>query len=147
MLPVIVAAGVVLVPFLIWDAGSFFDDTVSYVIGTSASSFPLKGWGLSTLLLAAGVIPTAESPFPFGLLEVGLGIPVLGFLLWRQWRNNTLSNVWLGFAVFSFVVEYVSRFFNDNYFTFVIQSFLIALFVQPLSWTNASTPQAETETQ
>jgi hypothetical protein len=54
--------------------------------------------------------------------------------LWRQWRNNTIQNVWLGFAVFSFTFQFFSRFFNDNYFVFVLQLLVIAAFIEPITY-------------
>ncbi len=132
--PLYVVTAVILLPFLIWDAPSFFDDTVGYLIGTSGESYPIRGWGFSTLLIAARVIPTAYSPYPFGIFEVLLGIPVLVLLLRRQRRENTLQQMWFGFAVFSFIVEYFSRFFNDNYLVFILQAFVIASFMIAKRW-------------
>lgn len=132
MIPVVVVAAIVFIPFLIWDGAAFIDDTVSYVIGTSANSFPMKGWGFSTLLLAARIIPSPESSFPLGLFEILFGLPVLIWLLMRQRRENTLSQVWFGFAVLSGVVEYFSRFFSDNYVVFVVQALVISSFITPI---------------
>ncbi len=124
----LVVAGILL-PFLIWDARAFVDDTVLYIAGAGPDSFPIKGWGFSTLLLAFDVIPTAESAFPFSLLEALAGIPILFWLLRRQARANNLAALWFGFALFSFVVQYFSRFFSDNYFVFILQALIIALFI------------------
>lgn len=124
----VVVAGILL-PFLIWDGPALVEDTVLYISGSGPDSFPIKGWGFSTLLLAFGAIPTPESAFPFSLLEALAGIPVLLWLLRRQARANNLAAVWFGFAVFSFVVQYFSRFFSDNYFVFIVQALIIALFM------------------
>lgn len=132
--PMAVAVIAVILPFLIWDAVAFIDDTVLYVSGSGTGSFPMKGWGFSTLLLAAGLIPTPESAFPFIIFELLFGLPVLLLALWRQWRNNTIQNVWLGFAVFSFTFQFFSRFFNDNYFVFVLQLLVIAAFIEPITY-------------
>ena len=132
--PMAVAVIAVILPFLIWDAVAFIDDTVLYVSGSGPGSFPMKGWGFSTLLLAAGLIPTPESAFPFIIFELLFGLPVLLLALWRQWRNNTIQNVWLGFAVFSFTFQFFSRFFNDNYFVFVLQLLVIAAFIEPITY-------------
>jgi len=131
--------GVIILPFLLWDAYSFIDDTVLYLIGATADSYPTRGWGFGTLLLAVGIIPSPESPFPFGVLEVAFGIPTLILLLRWQWRENTLSRAWIGFAVFSFVVEYFSRFFNDNYVIFVLQALVIGALMSPYRWQTEST--------
>jgi len=138
-LPMFVTTAVMIAPFLTWDAHAFIDDTVLYLMGMTEHSFPIKGWGFSTLLLAMGVIPSPESPFPFGVLEVAFGIPTLILLLRWQWRENTLSRAWIGFAVFSFVVEYFSRFFNDNYVIFVLQALVIGALMSPYRWQTEST--------
>jgi hypothetical protein len=134
ILPMFITVVVIIAPFFLWDARAFIDDTVLYLVGVTEHSFPIKGWGLSTLLLAAGIIPSAESSFPFGILEALLGIPALILLLRWQWRDNTLQQVWIGFAVFSFVVEYFSRFFNDNYVIFVLQALVIGALMTPYRW-------------
>lgn len=126
----------ILFPFLVWDAHSFFDDTIGYLIGTSPYSYPIRGWGFSTLLLAVGLLSSPYSSVPFGILGGLFGAGALVFLLARQRCENTLSRVWLNFAVLSFVVEYFSRFFNDNYVIFVLQAFVIALFIEPHRWAN-----------
>jgi hypothetical protein len=139
LLPMFVAVAVMIAPFLIWDARAFVDDTVLYLMNATEHSFPIKGWGFSTLLLAFGGVPSAEAQFPFGVLEVAFGIPTLILLLRWQWRANTLRQVWIGFAVLSFVVEYFSRFFNDNYVIFVFQVLVIAFFIAPTRFNHAET--------
>ncbi len=134
MLPMFIAVVVVLAPFVIWDLRAFVDDTVLYLMGATEHSFPIKGWGFSTLLLATGLMPSVEARFPFGILEALFGIPVLVLLLRWQWRVNTLRQVWIGFAVFSFVVQYFSRFFNDNYVIFVLQALVIGALMSPYRW-------------
>jgi hypothetical protein len=139
ILPMVVAATVIIAPFFFWDAHAFVDDTVLYLMSATEHSFPIKGWGFSTLLLATGAIPSAEARFPFGVLEAGFGIPTLILLLRWQWRENTLQRVWVGFAVLSFVVEYFSRFFNDNYVVFVLQALVIAVFIMPARFKRVET--------
>lgn len=130
--PMFAIAALFLLPFVLWDAAAFFGDTVRYVSGSGSGSFPIKGWGFSNLLLALGVIPTAESSFPFVLFELTFGLPVLFLMLRRQWRENNIQNVWLGYAFFSFVFQFFSRFFNDNYVVFVLQLLVITYFLQPV---------------
>ncbi len=130
--PLFLSVAAIFIPFLTWDASSFLDDTVVYVSGSGPNSFPIKGWGLGAFLLALKLIPTPESAFPFVLLEAIFGIPTLIFLLLRQRRENTLQQMWLGFAIFSFVLEFCSRFFADNYVVFILQSLVIAAFIMPL---------------
>ncbi len=138
--PMLAVPLVFIVPFIIWDPGSFFDDTVSYIIGTSPTSYPIWGWGFSELLLAVHVIPTDTSPFPFGIFEALFGLPLLVLLVIRQRRENTLQQVWIGCALLSLVVEYFSRFFNDNYVIFALQLAVIAAFILPARWHNPPMP-------
>lgn len=132
--PLFVVVAVIIVPFLFWDMGAFIDDTVLYLIGATEHSFPIKGWGFSTLLLAIGLIPSAQAQFPFGIFQTLFGLPVLVLLARWQWRENTLRQVWICFAAFSFVIQYFSRFFNDNYVIFVFQALMIGLLMTPYRW-------------
>jgi uncharacterized membrane protein len=122
---------VVLLPFLLWDPAAFYSDTISYIIGTSPYSFPIRGIGISHLLVTVGIVPSLEAEFPFLLLSLPFSLIVLYWGVRRQWRENTLANMWLGFVVFAFTFQFFSRFFNDNYFIFTIQALFIALCLDP----------------
>ena len=139
------AAVVLLVigPFLLWDLPAFIDDTVTYISGSGPDSFPIKGWGFSTLLLTLGVIPHPEAAFPFAFFELLFGLPVLYLTLRRQWQENTLAMAWLGYAFFGFTFQFFSRFFSDNYFVFLIQIIVIALFMMPIQHAPRSTLRVE----
>jgi hypothetical protein len=131
LMPLIVALALVIGPFLIWDAGSFIDDTVTYISGSGPDSFPMKGWGFSTLLLTAGLVSDAEAAFPFTFFGLVFGLPVLALMLRRQWRDNHLQNAWLGYVAFSFVFQFFSRFFSDNYVVFLLQILVTIAFLKP----------------
>lgn len=132
--PLAAALLVVLLPFILWDAAAFVDDTITYVSGSGAGSFPMKGWGFSTLLLTVGILTDPEAAFPFTLFQLAFGLPVLLLVLRRQWQQNNIQNMWAGYAIFAFVFQFFSRFFNDNYFIFIIQIFIIAVFMLPVSY-------------
>lgn len=140
--PMFAAALVILTPFLIWDATAFVDDTLLYITGSGADSFPIKGWGFSNLLLTSGIIPTPESAFPFVIFSIIFGLIALIWTLRRQWLNNTLQFMWIGFVIFSFVLQFFSRFFNDNYVIFILQAFIIAVFVRPQYFEEGTTRDA-----
>lgn len=130
-LPLFLIPAAILVPFLIWDWQSFVDDTFTFLIGSGSNSFPIQGWGFGVILFWLGWIPNAESAFPFWLFELSLGLPTLFLLLRAQRRENTLPQLWFAFAAFSFVVEFFSRFFNDNYFVFLLQALMVGAFIDP----------------
>ena len=128
--PFFVTVSLILIPFLIWDSAAFIDDTILHIIGSSKETLPIRGWGISTLLLNFGVIPTPETDFPFIIFVILLGLPTLYLTLRKQWQQNTIQYMWVGFALFSFVMQFFSRFFNDNYFVFVLQALVIGYFAR-----------------
>ena len=120
---------IVLVPFLIWDAHAFVEDTIYYILGVGEYSFPIRGIGFSYFLASSGLLPSYDASFPFLLISLSFGVPVFIYLLFRQYQNKTLSNMWFGFALFALVVQFFLRFFNDHYFIFGLQCLLIANFI------------------
>ena len=132
--PMVVIAAIFLLPFLIWDASAFVEDTLLYISGSGPNSFPINGWGFSLLMLWLGIIPHPEAAFPFVVFELIFGLPVLFLMLRRQWWENTITNMWLGFALFSFTFQFFSRFFNDSYFVFILQLLVIAYFMKPVTF-------------
>lgn len=139
--PLFVVTAVILIPFLIWDGAAFIDDTVFYLTGAGENSFPMKGWGFSTLLLAFNLVPSPEAAFPFWIVELIFGLPVMLWMLWRQWRDNNLQNLIIGYALFSLAFQFFSRFFSDNYFVFTLQLLVIAYFAEPVQF-HQTTDQA-----
>jgi hypothetical protein len=143
VLPLGLVIAIVFIPFLVWDAAAFWDDTITYVIGAGAGSYPIRGWGFSTLLLAFGVIPSPYAAFPFGIFQIIFGLPTLIVLLIQQYRENTVRRMWMGYAMFFFVITFFSRFLNDHYFIFALQVFLLGAFMSPLRQSQATDSQAD----
>ena len=110
---------VVCLPFLIWDAQAFYTDTFAFPAGRAELLYPVRGFTIGRLLMGAGIIPTFVSPFPFQLLQIGIGLPVFVILLWFQ-RGRGISAMILAAAVFTFLFGYFSRFFHHNYVGVVI---------------------------
>jgi hypothetical protein len=98
----------------------------------------MKGWGFSTLLVTFGLVPSPEAAFPFWIFELVFGLPVLIWMLWRQWQHNDLQNLITGFAIFSLAFQFFSRFFSDNYFVFTLQLLIIAYFTRPFQFHHSS---------
>jgi hypothetical protein len=136
--PFLVTVAFILIPFLIWDSAALFDDTVLHIIGSGEETLPIRGWGISTLLLSFGIIPTPEADFPFIIFVILFGLPMLYVTLRKQWQQNTIQYMWVGFAVFSFVMQFFSRFFNDNYFVFVVQALIIGYFARSDTFTSVT---------
>lgn len=127
--PMYLVVLVIIGVFFLWNPQAFFADTVGYIVGLSEYSFPIRGIGFSHLLVAFGFLSSYEASFPFIVVSLIISIPILILGLRYQWRDNSLSNLWLAFAFFAFSFQFFSRFFNDNYFIFVIQAICIGAFI------------------
>ena len=107
---VVVAAGIV--PFLVADAGAFWRDTLSYGSGT----YRIIGYGLSALLLHAGIVNDRFGSYPFVPIAILTWLPATVWLLWNQRRSGTLWVGAAGFAASIFVLFFVARVFQNSYF-------------------------------
>lgn len=119
-----------MLPYLLWGPAALWDDIWGWSSGTSAIPYQVRGWGLSTLLLALGVLPDRMGYFPFWTLQAVFGVPALLWLLARQFRENTLGQMCLGYAALAFVVLFFSRFLNENYVGFLAAIAALGLLVQ-----------------
>lgn len=114
------------VPFVLWDPAAFYDDVWAWSAGTSATPYQIRGWGLSNLVLALGLVETDQSHFPFWIAQAALCLPVLYLLLRRQWRRPSLASVWYGTAILFGLYSFASRFFNENYVGFLVALLALA---------------------
>lgn len=114
MLPALAVAMVSIAPFLWWDAGSFVEDVYRYVAGSAAASYPVSGYGLSSIFVNTGLISATTSTFPFGTITLAVGalmlIPLVRFLK----RNPTPAHLLLAYALFGFVMSFLGRFFHSD---------------------------------
>jgi len=105
----IVAAGVL--PFLVADAGAFWHDTISYGSGT----YRIIGYGLSAILLHAGVVNDRYGSYPFVPIALVTWLPATVWLLWNQHRARALWTGAAGFAASIFLLLFVARVFQNSY--------------------------------
>jgi hypothetical protein len=112
--------GVIFVlPFFLWSPAAFIDDVFLYLTGQGAQPYPITGYSLGNLLLSLGVIRSPFSQFPFGLLQLGVGIVTLWFMYRYVKRRPSLGRMWLGFGLLLMAVSFAGRFFNDSHLGFV----------------------------
>jgi Glycosyltransferase family 87 len=116
----IVAAGVL--PFLAWDPGAFWADTVEY----GGRTYRIVGYGLSGLLLKAGVLESRTGPYPFLPLLALVWLPLTAWLVWRQARGRALWLAAACFAVSHFVLVFVARVFHGSYLVWPLAGLAIA---------------------
>lgn len=146
---VLLAAGIallVILPFFLWNPQAFLDDVYRYAAGSSATSYPIAGFGLSSTLLRFGVLKSMWDPYPAALLQLIVGIPLLLFLLRMLRRRPTLSRTILFSAIFSFGIWYVSRFFHVSYLAFLSALALSALaLADPPRWPGDASGEPRTQ--
>lgn len=120
----------ILLPFLVWDFSSFWEDIFLYPSGKIVTSYPITGYGFSQFLLKAQLgVKTIYDYFPFWIIQIIIGFPLLFVLARFQKKNNSLSQMLVSYGIFLFVFWLFSRFFNDNYIVFLIIIFLLAYFL------------------
>jgi hypothetical protein len=106
---------VILLPFVIWNPHAFIQDTIVFVTGGGAEAYPINGFGLSAILLSAGVIHGSRDAFPFAPIEaaVGIGLWAVGYV-WIRARRQ-LPEVLLFSGLTVLLVLFVSRYFHDTH--------------------------------
>ena len=127
--PALIWAGLtalIIMPWFLMSPGAFLDDTVSYLNGTAAVSYPISGFSLGVLLVSLGWLPSNMAQFPFGVLQLALGLPAAFWLLRRQWREPQLPAAIAGYAGLLFILQFFSRIFNDNYLGLIIAIMAVA---------------------
>ena len=116
-----------LLPFVLWDGAAFVRDTVFFLVGGGSEAYPINGFGLSAILLSAGVIHGARDAFPFALLEM-LAALVVWLVGWRWLRRRAAIPevlMLLGLAFAS--VLFVSRYFHDTHLLLGVELVLAGL--------------------
>ena len=133
ILPFFVTVTLLFGPFLLWDAKSFIEDTMSYVGGAvDYYNFPLngvKGLGFANFVITSGVVGSIRGYFPFWILQAAFTLPVIGYLMLCQRRNNAISLMLLSFGVSLFTASYFSRFMHDNHLTLVASILAMSAFI------------------
>lgn len=129
--PSALVAMVCILPFFLWNTKAFMDDTVGYVSGTLVTSYPIRGFGLSMLLVALGRIPNVLGSYPAGVFQgVAFSIGAIGSFFAMR-RESSLQILLVCYGICLLSVLYPGRFFVDNYLGFVLQVFILAYFTQP----------------
>lgn len=120
-----VPAAATILPFLAWDARAFWTDTVGVVTGTAQPSFPIRGLGLSGLMVALHLLPSRDSYFPFGLVQAAVATLLLGLGARRVWRQPSAGRILQLGATTAIAVLLCSRYLNDSHLATLL--FLLVL--------------------
>src|SRR5690606_1762472 len=115
----VAVAALVVLPFALWSLPDFITDVFAYPGGNVEHNFPIRGYHLGVFLLGIGVINSPLDSFPFWILQLLFGLPLLVWLLLRQRQANSAGNMFLLSATFIFGLGLVSRFFQENYVGYI----------------------------
>ena len=118
--PALIVFVLVLLPYLLWDPISFYDDIWRWSNGQGDTGYQIWGWGASNFVLALGWVSDRFAEWPFWIPELLIATPLLIWFLRRQRRSNTLGNACWHYGLFLLVFFYVSRFLNENYLGYVL---------------------------
>ncbi len=131
LLPLGATITIIILPFILWNPGAFIDDVWFYPNGTSAiAPYPVYGYGFNILMQALGWLPSNALHSPFEILQWIIGLPLLFFLMWRQIRSNTVTQMWFSYALLLGGMGYFSHVLNDNHIGFILILFTIAMFCE-----------------
>ncbi len=123
----IAMAGLVVAPFLLWDAQAYMDSTVKFLMGTTEHAYPVSGYGLGAMLHSMGVIKDIYGYYPFIVWQTVFALPVLGFSLWLLYKKPTMSRLLLGYTVSLMAIWYFSRYFNNSHVSYLSSVFILGV--------------------
>jgi hypothetical protein len=122
-------------PWFVWNPEAMFDDVWRWSAGQGSTAYQIWGWGASNYVLAFGGVADRFSYWPFIVPGFIITAPLLGFLLWRQVRTNTMSLMLYAYAVLLLAFFYVSRFLQPNYLGYILGFLALAMTVDEVDET------------
>ena len=135
-----IVPAVTILPFLLNDPRAFWSDTVLYTNGGIPDAYPIAGYGFGELLYQLHVVARRTDPFPFGLIQLAVIVPVVWVMARAVLRRPSLSRWMGGYALALLAFTFLARFFNDNYAGAVIT---LLLCIRPLGDASLAPTPAE----
>jgi hypothetical protein len=122
LLPVLLIA----LPFFVSAPADTVNDLLVYPSHGGPGSYPISGFGLSSILLAAGVIHGDRDVYPMWIFQLLAALPLLA-AMWFVLRNRRSVSVILTLStVLAAAVWYTSRYFNDSHIVFLLEMMVLA---------------------
>lgn len=128
LIPFAITFGLIVLPFVFWDAKAFFESTIFYLSGSIPTSYPISGYGLGKLLHQLGLIKDVHGYYPFHIWQLLIGLPILYVLIQALKRKPNVGRLILFYGVFLFVFWYLSRYLNNSHLGYLSMVFITALF-------------------
>lgn len=126
--PALLTMAVAVLPYVLWDAGAFYDDVWRWSSGKGDTGYQIWGWGGSNFVLALGLVSDRFAEWPFWITQVVVALPLLVWFLRRQQLDNTLSSASWHYGVMLLGFFYASRFLNENYLGFILAFLAVGIF-------------------
>jgi hypothetical protein len=117
-------------PWFVWNPGAMYDDVWRWAAGQGSTGYQIWGWGASNYVLGVGWVADRFEYWPFIIPELIVALPLLGFLLWRQARSNTMGTMLYGYVVLLLAFSYVSRFLQPNYLGYMLGVLTLAILIE-----------------
>ena len=116
-------------PFAIWDFYSMYDDVYLFNAGKSVVNYAFGGTpgvGFPNFVILLGGVDSLQDSYPLWPFQLVFAGGLLGLMLWRQVKQNTLRTAVTGYAVSLFVFLFFARLFHDNYLGYIGSFFIIS---------------------
>lgn len=123
--PGLLALGLLVGPYLVWDANAFYDDVWRWSSGQGETGYQIWGWGASNFVLILGLVADRFGQWPFLLLQAVVALPLLIWFLRRQQRDNQPGLALWHYATLLAFFFYTSRFLNENYLGYLLAFFAL----------------------
>ena len=115
----------VCLPFLIADPGAFYDDTVKFGAGT----YKIVGYGLSAMLIRAGILDDRDGSYPFALIALLTWLPLTAWLMVQVHRARELWVAAAGFSISILALLFIGRTFNNYYLVWPMTGAMVAALI------------------
>lgn len=138
----LVALGIT-APFFLANPRGFYEDVIAFGSGNIADAYPIGGphtYGLSVLVLGAGLVDRQVSYFPFGPIQLLTTVPLLVAAIWLQKRDNTTRRMLLSYFLMLSIFLFTGRFMHTNYVGYLFALLLLTYFVREAPSTFDSIP-------
>lgn len=123
--PGLLVFGLLVGPYVAWDAYAFYDDVWRWSSGQGETGYQIWGWGASNFVLISGLVADRFGQFPFWLLEVAVALPLLLWFVRRQQQHNQPGPALWHYATLLAAFFYFSRFLNENYLGYLLAFFAL----------------------
>ncbi len=128
--PALLVFGLLVGPYLVWDAGAFYDDVWRWSSGQGETGYQIWGWGASNFVLALGLVADRFGQWPFWLLEMLVALPLLLWFVRRQQQHNRPGLALWHYALLLAFFFYTSRFLNENYLGYLLAFFGLGYLIE-----------------